>query len=170
MDLYLFLYYCLFVSVAYFFNSNIYFLALLYFSFIFFLKIIFFKYKISKNKFLSLNSFLSLFFWTVIFGFISLPYFYLDSYWLIFYSFCYLLFMSYVGLNGFTILIDNLSFKDSLMKTFSLFKKGLSLKYRFLICLILSLGSFFDFNIINFWFILPLLLFIATKKYLNMIK
>lgn len=144
-------------------------LIALYFLLLFVLKRVFYEFKITNVHCLKLNTLFSLTVWSLVFGVLSSPYFFLDGVLRIIYLNFYFVFMSLVGLNGFTILIFDLNLKDSLLKTFKKMKPAV-FNRNFAISLFglnLLLLIPFTFRLI---YLFPFLLFIVTRKYLNLFE
>ena len=170
MKLLLFLFYCLSVMFVYFFNHSLAFLACFYCLFLYGLKYFFYRFQISDSQVLSVKSLFSLVLWTFFFGFVSLPYFYLFEYYKSVFTFFYLIFMAYFGLNGFTILIFEESILSSLRRTFNFAANAYSFKSVLAISVVFAVLSSYKIDGEYFWISLPFILYFATLKYLNLIK
>lgn len=138
----------------------------LYFIFIIVFKYVLYLFAYTKNMILNRYNFLSLIIWTVIFASLSYPYLILEGTLRLFYLNLYFVFMSLLGLNGYTILIFDLNLKDSLLKTFSKTKLQFFSINFWLGILILNALFFVDLSF-DFLILLPVLLYLVTKKYLN---
>lgn len=138
----------------------------LYFIFIIVFKYVLYLFAYTKNMILNRYNFLSLIIWTVIFSSLSYPYLILEGTLRLFYLNLYFVFMSLLGLNGYTILIFDLNLKDSLLKTFSKTKLQFFSINFWLGILILNALFFVDLSF-DFLILLPFLLYLVTKKYLN---
>jgi len=170
MKFLLFLFYCLSVMFVYFFNHSLFFLAVFYFLFLYVLKYLFYRFQISNSQLLPVKTLFVLILWTLLFGVLSLPYFYLFGYHKVLFTFVYLIFMVYFGLNGFTILIFEDSFFSSLKRTFNLALKSYSFKTVLVISFVFAVLSTYKMDGEYFWYSLPFILYFATLKYLNLIK
>jgi len=141
----------------------------LYFIFIIILKYILFSFGYTKNRILNRLNLFSLLVWTLIFAGLSYPYFILEGQLRWLYLNLYFIFMSLLGLNGYTILIFDLNLKDSLLKTYSkMHSQVFSLNFLFGI-IVVNYFFFLDFKF-NFWLTAPFLLYLVTKKYLKIFR
>lgn len=168
-DLILIALFSVFTIFLKFFISNLSDAFFMYFVFIISFKYILFSFGFTKNTILNRVNFFSLLVWTLIFAGLSYPYFILDGSLRLLYLNFYFVFMSLLGLNGYTILIFDLNLKDSLLKTFSKTKSQVFSLNFLLGLLILNVLVFVDYSI-DFLLLLPFLLYLVTKKYLTLFK
>ena len=141
-DLILIALFSVFTIFLKFFISNLSDAFFLYFVFIISFKYILFSFGYTKNTILNRINLFSLLVWTLIFAGLSYPYFILEGQLRWLYLNLYFIFMSLLGLNGYTILIFDLNLKDSLIKTYSkMYSQVLSLN--FYLGLLWSIISFF---------------------------
>ena len=168
-DLILIAFFSVFTIFFKFFISNLSDAFFLYFVFIISFKYILFSFGYTKNTILNRINLFSLLVWTLIFAGLSYPYFILEGQLRWLYLNLYFIFMSLLGLNGYTILIFDLNLKDSLLKTYSkMHSQVLSLNFLFGI-IVVNYFFFLDLNF-DLWLTAPFLLYLVTKKYLKIFR
>lgn len=165
-DILLLLIYSLSVLFVYKYGANEVVYLIVYLFLLRILKAIFYFFSVSDEFDLSKKLIANILIWTVIFIGFSLPYFLLEGINRLFFLNFYFVFMSLIGLSGFTILIYNLNVLEAVKLTFKTMKPKVFSWNFCLSLLILNLVYSFDFQI-NLYYLMPFLLYFVTKKFLR---
>ena len=141
-------------------------LGLIYLFFLRFLKFYFYLFSVTKEYQLSNKTILNISVWTFLFFGASYPYFLLEGSSRLVFLNVYFVFMSLIGLTGFTILIYGLNVLQAVKFTFKTMEPKMHSLNFVLSLVIINAIYFMDFDI-NLYYIMPFLLYFVTKKYIR---